>query len=51
MSEQPLDSESPTDEPVAVNAGVEDHADPWAFAGEEADAPTDAGRPADEVSA
>lgn len=41
MSEQPLDTSSPTDEPVATTAGVEDHENPWVFMGDEADAPTD----------
>lgn len=32
--------------PPAVTAGEQDHTNPWFFAGEEADAPTDTGRPA-----
>lgn len=34
-------------EPQAVTAGQEDHSDPWRYAGEPADPPEDAGRPAD----
>ncbi len=30
--------------PPAVTAGQEDHSDPWRYAGEDADAPTDTGR-------
>lgn len=44
--------ESPTDEPIADTANEEDHEDPWQFASEEeADAPEDTGRPADEEDA
>ncbi|AIJ26353.1 hypothetical protein [Amycolatopsis methanolica] len=39
---------TPDDEPAAVTAGEETHEDPWAYAGEDADAPADTGRPADE---
>jgi hypothetical protein len=31
--------------PPAATAGEEDHSDPWAFAGEDADPPTDTGKP------
>ncbi|MBB5154944.1 hypothetical protein [Saccharopolyspora phatthalungensis] len=40
--------ESPTDEPPAATAGEESHEDAWQLAGEEADAPEDTGRSADE---
>ncbi|MEU0465008.1 hypothetical protein ABZ215_13475 [Amycolatopsis sp. NPDC006131] len=36
------------EEPTAVTAGEENHEDPWALAGADADAPADTGRPADE---
>lgn len=38
----------PGAEPVAATAGAEDHSDPWAYAGEDAAAPTDTGRPAED---
>ncbi len=31
--------------PPSKTAGEQDHSDPWAFAGEDADAPGDLGRP------
>jgi hypothetical protein len=31
--------------PPAATAGEEDHSDPWAFAGEDADPPADTGKP------
>jgi hypothetical protein len=40
-----------TDEDRAVTAGQEDHSDPWMFAGEDADPPGDAGKPAEKDGA
>jgi hypothetical protein len=34
--------------PPAKTSGEEDHSDPWAFAGDEADPPADTGRPPEE---
>ncbi len=31
--------------PPSKTAGEQDHSDPWAFAGEDADAPADTGKP------
>jgi len=35
--------------PPSRTAGEEDHTDPWAFAGEDADPPADTGKPAEET--
>ena len=37
------------EEPLATTAGEEDHSDPWAYAGEDADAPEDTGRSEDDA--
>lgn len=45
----PPDDDQHAVEQPAASAGQEDHSDPWAFAGEDAAAPTDTGRPADDA--
>lgn len=40
-----VDEDDATSEPTATTAGEEDHRDPNAFRGKDADAPADAGTP------
>ncbi len=44
----PQPDEPARDAQPSATAGQEDHSDPWAFAGQDADPPTDTGRPADD---